>query len=58
MCGRKPKYTPPPTPAAPVSAPQEVVKYDVANDKQKHKKAKGKKGLTINASGSGTGVNI
>ena len=58
MCGRKPKYTPPPTPAAPVIAPQEVVKYDVVNDKQKHKRAKGKKGLTINASGSGTGVNI
>ena len=58
MCGRKPKYTPAPTPAAPVSAPQEVVKYDVENDKQKHKKAKGQKGLIINASGSGTGVNI
>ena len=37
---------------------QDTVEYSVENDKQKHKKAKGKKGLTINASGSGTGVNI
>lgn len=65
MCGRKSKptvvQTPAPTPAASVSAPQDAVESNVVSEnQQRRKRAKGKKGLTIKAtgSGSGTGVNI
>ena len=61
MCGRKPKYTPAAPAAASVSAPQDTVESNVVSEnQQRRKRAKGKKGLTIKAtgSGSGTGVNI
>ena len=34
MCGRKPKYTPPPPTAAPVSAPQDAVESNVVSENQ------------------------
>ena len=68
MCGRKSSPTVAQTPAvvqpnptASVSAPQDTVESNVVSEnQQRRKRAKGKKGLTIKAtgSGSGTGVNI
>lgn len=64
MCSRKPKVQTVTqtvsTPAASVSAPQDTIESNVVSEnQQRRKRAKGKKGLTINGTGgTGTGVNI
>lgn len=59
MCGKKANVTAAPAAAAPVAAPLKIDNEAVDTGKaQTNPKAKGKKKLTINQVGTGTGVNI
>lgn len=59
MCGRKPKVETAAPAAAPVAAPLKIDNEAIDTGKaQANPKAKGKKKLTINQVGTGTGVNI
>lgn len=59
MCGRKPKVEAAAPAAAPVAAPLKIdnTAVDTKNETS-GAKTKGKKKLTINQIGSGTGVNL
>ena len=60
MCGKsKPKVVEAAAPAAPVAAPLKIDNDALDTKKETtNTKAKGKKKLTINTIGSGTGVNL
>lgn len=59
MCGKKPKVEAAAPAAAPVAAPT-VIDNKAVDTKEgnSNAKSKGKKKLTINQAGSGTGVNL